>query len=132
MSSLANRWAAPSRVHALFYVLVLLGGSAQAQAQDTATPGTIGLALSGGSAKGIAHLGVLRELERLGVQVDVVAGTSMGGVIGGMYALGLSVDSIESVISSADWSALINDATPRRRPADVPGRRPGRSPHRRR
>jgi NTE family protein len=90
------------------------GSTASALAQDPGGPGTIGLALSGGGAKGIAHLGVLRTLERLGVRVDVVAGTSMGGVIGGMYALGLSVDSIENVIASADWSALINDATPRR------------------
>lgn len=78
-------------------------------------PITIGLALSGGSAKGIAHIGVLRTLERLGVRVDVVAGTSMGGVIGGMYALGLSVDSIETVMRRADWSALMTDATPRER-----------------
>lgn len=84
-------------------------------AQQPSAPRTIGLALSGGSAKGIAHLGVIRMLERLGVRVDVVAGTSMGGVVGGMYALGLSVDSIESVIASADWPGLMSDATPRER-----------------
>ena len=78
-------------------------------------PAIIGLALSGGSAKGIAHVGVLRTLERLGVGVDVVAGTSMGGVIGGMYAIGLSVDSIESVMRGADWASLLTDATPRER-----------------
>jgi NTE family protein len=76
---------------------------------------TVGVALSGGSAKGIAHIGVLRTLERLGIRADVVAGTSMGAAIGGMYAIGLSVDSIESVIASADWPALMNDATPRSR-----------------
>ena len=80
-------------------------------------PTTVGLALSGGSAKGISHVGVLRALERLGVRVDVVSGTSMGGVVGGMYALGLSVDSIESVIRSADWAGLLSDAMPRARRA---------------
>ncbi|HET9949659.1 MAG TPA: patatin-like phospholipase family protein, partial [Longimicrobiales bacterium] len=78
-------------------------------------PATIGLALSGGGAKGIAHVGVLRALERLGVRVDVVAGTSMGSVVGGMYALGLSVDSIEAVIASADWPALLGDVVARER-----------------
>ena len=84
-------------------------------AQAPSAPRTVGLALSGGSAKGIAHVGVLRTLERMGVRIDVVAGTSMGAVVGGMYALGLSVDSIESVIASADWPSLINDAVPRGR-----------------
>ncbi|MGE0158288.1 MAG: patatin-like phospholipase family protein [Gemmatimonadales bacterium] len=102
------------RAH-LLCVLALLVGPMSGAAQGGAAPATVGLALSGGSAKGIAHVGVLRELERLGVHVDVVAGTSMGAVIGAMYALGLSVDSIETVIADADWSALINDATPRRR-----------------
>jgi len=81
--------------------------------QTTAAPATVGLALSGGSAKGIAHIGVLQALERIGVRVDVVAGTSMGGVVGGMYALGLSVDSIANVMRSADWSSLMTDATAR-------------------
>jgi NTE family protein len=104
--------------HALSLLCTLAlisGGHSSARAQTPGAPRTIGLALSGGSAKGIAHVGVLRALERLGVRVDVVAGTSMGGVIGAMYAIGLPVDSIENVIASADWSALINDATPRRR-----------------
>lgn len=76
---------------------------------------TVGLALSGGSAKGFAHIGVLRTLEELGVEVDVVAGTSMGAVVGGLYAIGLSVDSIEHVITAADWSSLIGDGIPRHR-----------------
>jgi len=85
-----------------------------AQARARQEP-TIGVALSGGSAKGIAHIGVLRELERLGVRVDVVAGTSMGSAVGALYALGLSVDSIESVVRSADWPALMSDEVPRAR-----------------
>ena len=108
--------AGPRHALSLVCTLALLGGGyAGTHAQAPSSPRTIGLALSGGSAKGIAHVGVLRTLERLGVHVDVVAGTSMGGVIGAMYAIGLPVDSIENVIASADWSALINDATPRRR-----------------
>jgi len=89
-------------------------GAASVQSISQA-PTTIGLALSGGSAKGIAHLGVIRALERLGVRVDVVAGTSMGSVVGGLYAMGLPVDSVESIIRNADWSALIGDGVDRDR-----------------
>jgi NTE family protein len=95
-------------------VLALTPLFASAQQPGPASP-TVGLALSGGSAKGIAHIGVLRTLERLGVHVDVIAGTSMRAVVGGLYALGLSVDSIESVIAGAEWSALIGDGTVRGR-----------------
>jgi hypothetical protein len=76
-------------------VLALTPLLAGAQQPGPASP-TVDLALSGGSAKGIAHIGV---------HVDVVAGTSMGAVVGGLYALGLSVDSIESVIAGAEWPA---------------------------
>lgn len=95
----------------------MFGGGAPTPAagRQATAPTTIGLALSGGSAKGIAHVGVLRALERMGVRIDVVAGTSMGAVVGGMYAVGLSVDSIESVMASVDWPALINDAMSRER-----------------
>jgi NTE family protein len=86
-----------------------------AGAQEPRPPAVVGLALSGGGAKGIAHVGVLRALERLGVGVDVVAGTSMGAVVGGLYASGLSVDSIERIMTGADWPALMSDQVPRRR-----------------
>jgi len=87
----------------------------RAQAPEPRAPTVVGVALSGGSAKGFAHIGVLRTLERLGVRVDVVAGTSMGAVVGGLYAIGLSVDSIETIMTDADWSALIGDGIPRGR-----------------
>jgi NTE family protein len=103
-------WAAILLIEASFFAVPELVG-----AQDEPTRPTIGLALSGGSAKGIAHIGVIRELERLGVHVDVVAGTSMGSVIGGLYAIGLTPDSIESTIANTDFQLLISDATPRSR-----------------
>src|SRR5690606_225396 len=67
----------------------------------------IGLALSGGGAKGLSHVGVLHVLEKAGIQVDYIAGTSMGSIIGGMYAVGYSADSIEALIRSEDWSLLL-------------------------
>jgi NTE family protein len=74
---------------------------------------TIGLALSGGGARGGAHVGVLRALEELGVPVDVIAGTSIGAIIGGLYASGMSVDKIEQVIDTIDWDAAFLGDTPR-------------------
>ena len=75
----------------------------------------VGVALSGGSAKGFAHVGVLRVLEAAGVRIDAVAGTSMGAVIGGLYASGLSVDSVAQVIATANWDVLLSDGAERDR-----------------
>ncbi len=74
---------------------------------------TIGLALSGGGARGAAHVGVLRVIEQLGIPVDYVAGTSMGAIIGGLYAMGMSPDEIEKTIEEIDWNAIFRDAPPR-------------------
>ena len=76
---------------------------------DEATRPRIGLVLGGGGARGAAHIGVLRELERLRIPVDVIAGTSMGAVVGGLYASGLSPDEIEHLMNSIDWADAFND-----------------------
>ncbi|SGY96787.1 Putative uncharacterized protein [Moritella viscosa] len=73
----------------------------------------IGLALSGGGAKGAAHLGVIKYLEKNNIPVDYIAGTSMGSFIGGMYAMGRSTEQIESILSEYDWSQGYNDDVPR-------------------
>ena len=75
----------------------------------------VGLALSGGGAKGLAHIGVLRALESAGVHVDIVTGTSMGAVVGGLYAMGLTADSIQSIMAGVDWSVVLGDRVERRR-----------------
>jgi len=66
----------------------------------------IGLALGGGGAKGLAHVGLFRALEQLDIQAEVVTGTSMGGILGAMYALGLSVDRIEAVVRGISLNIL--------------------------
>jgi len=73
---------------------------------------TVALVLSGGGAKGAAHIGVLRRMNEVGIPVDVVLGTSMGGLIGGLYAVGNPVDSLEAIISSLDWDLLLKDKLP--------------------
>ena len=69
----------------------------------------IGLTLSGGGAKGAAHIGVLKVMEEVGIPIDCVAGTSMGAIIGGMYALGYSPDEMEQIIRSVNWDEYISD-----------------------
>ncbi|MFG6466057.1 patatin-like phospholipase family protein [Roseateles sp. BYS87W] len=75
----------------------------------------IGLVLSGGGARGLAHIGVLRVLEELQVPVDLIVGTSMGAVVGGAYASGRSVDELESLVKSANWNAILADRPARDR-----------------
>lgn len=75
---------------------------------------TIGIALSGGSAKGFAHIGVLRVLEEAGVPIDAIAGTSMGGLVGGLYAIGYTPDMLEELTVEQDWQALFTDSYDRR------------------
>lgn len=74
----------------------------------------IGLALGGGGALGIAHVGVLRKLEAMRIPVDFIAGTSMGAVIGGLYSSGLSPDEIEDLLRRTDWWDILRDQTPYR------------------
>ncbi|MFM8356844.1 MAG: patatin-like phospholipase family protein [Gammaproteobacteria bacterium] len=71
------------------------------------------LVLSGGGARGGAHIGVLRALEALQVPVDAIVGTSMGAVVGGLYAAGLGPNALERIAVETDWTDLFNDAPPR-------------------
>lgn len=102
----------------LILVAVLLTGAAckAAGAEIAATaPGRpkIGLVLSGGGARGAAHIGVIKVLEELRVPIDCIAGSSMGSIIGGLYASGLSVAEIEKTLTGVDWSDAFLDDTPR-------------------
>ena len=80
----------------------------------------IGLVLSGGAARGLAHIGVLKALEEQGIKIDAIAGTSMGAVIGGLYASGYKIDELEKLALDIDWQQALSDAPPRK---DVPFRR---------
>jgi NTE family protein len=120
----------PSRILLLAAcVLVLPWPGSAAQAQDAATPFSaerprIGLVLSGGGARGAAHVGVIRALEQMRIPIDAVAGTSMGAVVGGLYAAGLSGEEIDTLFRTLDWQELLRDRAPRRvhRRRSAPGR----------
>lgn len=79
----------------------------------------VGLVLSGGGARGVAHIGVLKVLEEMRIPVDFIAGTSMGSLVGGFYASGLSPEEMEKRIASIDWPSVFKDDPARK---DIPWR----------
>jgi NTE family protein len=91
-----------------------LTGAVEPEAPSSLGRGRVALVLSGGGAKGIAHVGVLKVLEELRIPVDFVVGTSMGAIVGGLYACGWSPDAIETMVATTDWATLFDD-TPARR-----------------
>ena len=97
--------------------ILMLTATATAETEPVESSGArprIGLVLGGGGARGAAHVGVLRELERMRIPIDAIAGTSMGAVVGGLYASGMSAAELEDLVASLDWAATLSDA-PRRR-----------------
>lgn len=120
--------------HILLLVTGLLILAAPARAQEAPAEGETGhpkvaLVLSGGGALGLSHVGAIQELEARGIRPDIVVGTSMGAVIGGLYAAGLSGDELEEVVNQANWSGVFNPAPDRNKltyrqkqqQADFPG-----------
>ncbi|MBK7873133.1 MAG: patatin-like phospholipase family protein [Saprospiraceae bacterium] len=96
-------------------LLVIFGLFPQLQyAQDTIPHRRpkVGLVLSGGAAKGIAHIGVLKVLEEAGIVPDYITGTSMGSIIGGLYAIGYSAQDMENLILAQDWDKVLSDRIP--------------------
>ncbi len=81
--------------------------------QETTKRPKIGLVLSGGGAKGFAHIGVLKVLEQAGVKIDFIGGTSMGAVVGGLYASGYNATQIDSIFYNTDFNQLLQDYIPR-------------------
>ena len=69
----------------------------------------VGVVLSGGGAKGMGHIGVLKVLENAGIPIDYITGTSMGSIIGGLYAIGYNANSLDSMVRKQDWSYVITD-----------------------
>jgi NTE family protein len=75
----------------------------------------VAVVLSGGGAKGMAHIGVLKVLERAGIPVDIITGTSMGSIIGGLYAIGYNANALDSMVRVQDWTYVISDREDLRR-----------------
>ena len=116
-------WFVPALIVSLCFAL-----SARAQpvpAPDAATPAAkprpkIGLVLSGGGARGLTHIGVLKVLHEMNVPIDYIAATSMGAIVGGMYASGMTPDQMQKALGAVSWPTLLSDSPPR---ADIAFRR---------
>jgi NTE family protein len=98
----------------IVFILLLLLSPGATRAQQDATPRVrpkIGVALEGGGAMGLAHIGVLKWFEEHHIPVDYVAGTSMGGLVGGFYATGMSPNELKTLIDGMDWRKILSDRT---------------------
>jgi len=96
----------------LLILWISLCGASVLTSQDSSDSPKVGLALSGGAAHGFAHIGVLKYFEEIGLEVDYIAGTSMGSVIGGLYAMGFSADEIARISKELDWKLLMSNRSP--------------------
>ena len=94
----------------LALLLAWISGMVSAQTDSNAlNRKKVAVVLSGGGAKGMAHIGALKVLERAGIPIDIVTGTSMGSIIGGLYAIGYNAQSLDSMVRVQDWSYVITD-----------------------
>jgi NTE family protein len=90
--------------------LALISGVCWAQEGTTGTRPKVAVVLSGGSAFGIAHVGVLKEIEAAGIPIDMIVGTSMGSIVGGLYASGYSPTTMANIITTLDWNSVFMDS----------------------
>ena len=99
------------------FILTLIGfltlTTVTAQTPSDTHRKKVGLVLSGGGAKGMAHIGALKIIEQAGIPIDYVVGTSMGSIIGGLYAIGYTPEQMDSLVRKQDWTFLLSDRTPR-------------------
>ncbi len=95
----------------VFFLLIIHA----AQGQQPAKKSSIGLVLSGGGARAMSQIGTLQVLDSLGIKIDYIAGTSMGAVLGALYAMGYTGNQIHQMMREVDWDALTNNTIPRNR-----------------
>lgn len=105
---------------ALLVALIASPAFGQSAADRAPARPRLGLVLSGGGARGAAHVGVLKVLEEIHVPVDLIAGASMGSIVGGLYATGMSPQEMEDALATMDWDGAFNDSVPRK---EMPFRR---------
>lgn len=120
LKSVESPKSSRSRPSPAAVLLVLVGWclwpATAIRAEETAAASArsrIGLVLSGGGARGAAHIGVLKVLDELRIPIEAVAGTSMGALVGGLYASGMSASEVESLVTSLDWQDAFRDRPPR-------------------
>jgi len=94
----------------MIIAVILICGTMNAEPNDSvANRKKVAVVLSGGGAKGMAHIGVLKVLEQAGIPIDIITGTSIGSIVGGLYAIGYNAHSLDSLVKAQDWSYVITD-----------------------
>ncbi|MDY6403677.1 MAG: patatin-like phospholipase family protein, partial [Bacteroidales bacterium] len=91
----------------IFLILILF--VSYSYSQDTPQRKKVALVLSGGGAKGTAHIGALKVLEQANIPIDMIVGTSMGALMGGLYSIGYNADMLDSLVRVQDWAFLLSD-----------------------
>ena len=103
------------RVNVLIFCILTFMCVFEIKAQTSVTKRPkVGLVLSGGGAKGLAHIGVIKVLEEAGIPIDYIGGTSMGSIVGGLYAIGYSSRQLDSIVRTIDWEEFLTDKVARR------------------
>ena len=93
----------------LILLSLLASVSAAAQLNSYFDRPKVAVVLSGGGAKGVAHISALRAIEEAGLPIDIITGTSMGALIGGLYSIGWSTDELDSLVRHQDWGFILTD-----------------------
>lgn len=99
-------------IFSLFLKSQQINDSLNVRLQNVTKDTKFGLALSGGGAKGFAHIGILKMIDSLGIKVDYITGTSMGGILGGLYAMGYNADELKKTIYKVDWNRILSNKIP--------------------
>ncbi|MGE8552471.1 MAG: patatin-like phospholipase family protein [Chryseobacterium jejuense] len=99
-------------IFSLFIKSQQINDSLNTRLQHVTKDTKFGLALSGGGAKGFAHIGILKMIDSLGIKVDYITGTSMGGILGGLYAMGYNADQLKKTIYKVDWNRILSNKIP--------------------
>ena len=96
---------------AILLLIFLTATTATAQYNSNLDRPKVAVVLSGGGAKGVAHISALKVIEEAGIPVDIICGTSMGSLIGGLYSIGWSPKELDSLVRSQNWTFLLSDRT---------------------
>src|SRR6056297_2926106 len=97
----------------IIFIFIFLGSFINPCKASSANRPKVGLALSGGGALGLAHIGILKKIDSLEIPLDYIAGTSMGGLVGGLYACGYSAKQIEKIVNNINWENIFRDVPDR-------------------
>lgn len=114
VGSINSKLKAPSSKLIVILLSFVFCQNLIAQTNDSITRPRVGVVLSGGGAKGFAHIGVLKVIEESGLPIDYIAGTSMGSIVGGLYSIGYSPETMIRLVKEQNWDAVMSDAIPRK------------------